>query len=696
MRSNSLSIPILCLVLIMLMAFHRGAWASNQAAPEDDITDLTDLSLEELVSVDFSSVMKSRSALKNTPASIFVLTSEEIRRTGATSIPEALRVVPGLHVARIDSNKWAISTRGFSAEFANKLLVLMDGRAVYTPFFSGTWWDQEDVMMDDIERIEVIRGPGASLWGANAVNGVINIVTKNARNTQGGLVSAYGGNMRVGGGLRYGMELDKNTHLKVYGRHSNYDEAKLPNSNIDAGDNSRLSKMGFRLDKNQGASDKFNLQGDAFIGFSGGANQLFPTLLDDERPTTSPAYYHQHETDVSYSGHYLMGRWEHAISNDESTALRFFWSRNERKAILIEAGYQIDTLDLDFQHNLRLNDQHYLIWGAGGRLNFNNTQNSLEFSWYPQHRMDEIYSLFVQDEITLVPNRWTLTLGGKLEHNPVTYFEWQPNARLSWTPDPHQFFWGSVSRAVRTPNWWEQDTHYHAGIIPPRSGGAAQPTDPATLITLIGNRGIKSEKLVAYELGWRGEFTPQLTADASLFYYDYHHVSSVSPVSLDSSNIAAGYLLQTNTFTNYGLVDVYGGEISVDWKVLENWKLRASYAHTEEIFDLSTAAPAMTSVPNAGGYPTHQAMVWSMLQLNPAMTFDLNWRYVDGVRVNANFSPAYHQLDARLAWNIGHGMELAVVGRNLLEKQHTEFGSDFYSQTTAVQREIFAYARWHF
>lgn len=672
------------------------ATAANQVPLEASLPDLTELNVEELLNIDVSSVMKTPTALKDVPASIYVLTNNEIRRTGATSIPEALRVVPGLHVARVDGNKWAISARGFNGVFANKLLVLVDGRTVYTPLFSGAWWDQEDVMMEDIERIEVIRGPGASLWGANAVNGVINIISKRAKDTQGGLMSAYGGNMRAGGGLRYGADLGNDAYLKVFARHSHYDEAKLPNSNLDAGDNARLSKIGFRFDKDFDFVDKLSIQGDVFSGFSGGAAQPLPNLTGHESPTLTPPYSHLSETDLSFSGHYLMGRWQHTISNDSNTALRFFWSRNERQADLISSGYQIDTLDLDFQHNLRLNEQHYLTWGTGARLNFNNTTNGIYFAWHPDFRLDEIYSLFVQDEITLMPDRWKLTLGGKLEHNPVTYFEWQPNARLAWTPSTHQSFWTSVSRAVRTPNWWEQDVHYNAGIVPPDGGGAANPANPATLIALRGNHSLKAENMLAYELGWRSELTPDLTTDVSLFYYDYHRISTLTPNTLDNANIAAGYQEQSSSYTNYGLTDLYGGEAGLDWRITEDWKLRASYTHTEEKFRLANYAPALTETTTAGSFPTHQAMLWSMHQLTPQLNLDLNWRYVDGLRLSSQPTAAYHELDARLAWDVGHKVELSLIGRNLLNKQHVEFGSAFYAQATAIQREIYATMRWEF
>lgn len=684
-------------VLMLCLPFWlSSALASNEPSDSDAVLDLTDMGLEDLLTIDLSSVMKSHAALKDTPAPIYIISQADIRRIGATTIPEALRIVPGLHVARVDSNKWAISSRGFNAGFADKLLVLMDGRSIYTPFFSGTWWDQEDLPMDDIERIEIIRGPGASIWGANAVNGVINIVTKNAKDTQGALISAFGGNMRSGGGVRYGSRFNDGSHLRLYARHSNYDEAKLPNSKTDAGDNGRLSKIGFRWDKTGVDGEEFELQGSAFIGFSGGYRQAYPSMVADELPVTNPPYMHLDETDVSYSGHHLQGRWHHQIDADSSTALRFYWSRNERKADWIGASYQSNTLDLDFQHSVKLNAEHYLTWGTGARLNINDAENSLHFAWEPQHRIDDIYSLFVQDEISLVPKRWTLTLGSKLQHNPVTYFEWQPNARLSWTPNQHHSFWAAVSRAVHTPSWWEQDAHYHTTIRPPLSGGNANPVDPATLIILKGNKNLQSEKLLAYELGWRSQLNRALSADVSLFYYDYHHITTISPQLTDASHIGDGYLLQTVSYFNQALVDIYGGEVSLDWQVNDDWKLRASYSFAEKISKPYKNATANTLIPNCGTFPNHQAMLWSMYQFNPEISFDLNWRFVDAISVNSQAVRDYHELDARLAWQLMPGLELSVVGRNLLQKQHLEFGSEFFTPASAIQREIFAHIRWQF
>lgn len=696
--SRALSVPQLILAIMVLTALGPIAFAANQVPEEQDVPDLTGLSMEELLDLDVTSITRTSTDLKNVPSAIYVLNSDAIRRSGATSIPEALRMVPGMHVARIDGNKWAVSTRGFNSQFGTKLLVLMDGRTLYTPMFSVVWWDQEDVLMEDIERIEVIRGSGGSLWGANAVNGVVNIITKKAKNSQGGLVSGQGGSMRQGGGLRYGADLGKQAYLKVYGRYSEYDGSGKIGAVAagNAGDESRLGKIGFRFDKDIGITDKLTLQGDAFSGFSGGAEQGQPKVSAIRTPVVAPPYSRAIATDADLSGHYLLGRWEHRPGNASSTLLRLFWNRNERKANALHSGYQIDSVDVDFQHNIRLNGQHSLVWGSGARLNHNQTENSLDLNWTPSQRLDQIYSLFAQDEITLIPGQWKLTLGGKLEHNPVTEFEWQPSARLSWTPVKKHAFWASVSRSVRTPNWIEQDFGYNTAVLPPVGGGAASPGNPVTLLSLVGNKQMRSETLLGYELGWRGELSEKLASDISLYYYDYDDLCSFAPKSLDLSHLASGYAVQIANFANYGSATVYGGEATVDWQVADTWKLRASYAYAGQQFKLAGDAPAGAFILFKDSFPVHQAMLWSMHKITPQLNLDLNWRFVDSITVEPQSVAAYQELDARLAWDVGHGLELALVGRNLLDKQHAEFGNFIYSVPTTVQREVYATVRWNF
>ncbi len=668
--------------------------AANQVPDNAPPPDLTDLDLEQLVNLDVTSITKTATDVNEVPAAIFVITSDMIKRSGATNIPEVLRLAPGLHVARIDGNKWAVTIRGFSGQYANKLLVLKDGRTLYTPMFSGVWWDQEDEIMEDIERIEIIRGSGASLWGANAVNGVINIITKSAKATQGGFANGYGGNRRTGGSVRYGVDLGDEAQLKVFGRYSEYDESNLQGSSTNAGDASELKKLGFRFDKTFSASDQLTVQGDYFAGFSGGAEQVFNNLSDILTPVTTPPYSQTIKTDVELQGHYLMGRWAHTVDDETSTLLRMFWSRNERDADLTGNHYTIDMVDTDFQYNTRIGN-HSIVWGAGIRLNSNDANDSVSLSWTPTKRTDEIVSLFAQDEIVLQPNTWKLTLGSKFEHNPVTGFEVQPSIRLAYTPNTQHVVWGAVSRAVRTPSWAEQNITYPARIIPPVGGGFASPFNPVTLVAINGNPDVNSEKLLAFELGWRGELSSQISADLALYYFDYEQLMSWTAQPLDFSHLAQGYVVQLLRYTNLGAAQTYGGEASVEWRVNDVWRLRANYSHIGGYFSIDSAA-STTQALYAYSVPANQAMLWSMHQLTHDLKLDLNWRYVESYKSVGIPLGDYNELDARLAWQLTPNIELSLTGKNLLNTRHLESGSQLYPVSTPVQRELYGAIRWSF
>ncbi|WP_082880922.1 TonB-dependent siderophore receptor [Methylomonas sp. DH-1] len=680
-------IPATLALALAGLAGARLAHAANQVPEDENLPDLTALSVEQLMNLDVTSVMKTSTDVSHVPAAIYVLSNEEIRRSGATTIPEALRVVPGLNVAKVDGNKWAVSVRGFNTQFANKLLVLVDGRSVYNPLFSGVWWDQQDVLMEDIDRIEVIRGPGASLWGANAVNGVINIVTKNAKDSQGTLLSGQVGTQRHGGGVRYGADLGDDAYLKVYARHSDYGDSRTRDSANPAGDEGDMSKAGFRYDKAFDIANKLSIQGDAFIGDSNGAPVDFPNLAANLTPVAAPPYSQALPADQQFSGHSLQGRWEHHQGTDSTTVVRMYWDRHSRKSPFLNSRYQIDSFDLDFQHNYQLDERHLLLWGTGLRFNINQFENSPQISMSAPQRTDRIYSFFAQDEISLVPERWRLTLGGKVEHNPVTEFEVQPNARLLWTPNEHHSFWASVSRSVRTPNWVEQNISYSLSVQPPNPGL------PIPQITgLVGNPNMAAEKMLGFELGWRGQLLPQLSADIALYHYNYDDLSSNSISVLPP----ASYLLIKSTTGNLGIGQVYGGEFSLDWQVTDTWKLKANYSYEEDRIRPGNATPANVFVNDGGSYPAHKAMLWSMYQLTPQLKLDMNWRFVSSTVTNLSFTQGYHDLDARLAWDLGAGLELALVGRNLLDSYHFEYGSDLFSTATAVQREVYGTLRWHF
>ncbi|WP_367154344.1 TonB-dependent receptor plug domain-containing protein [Methylomonas sp. HYX-M1] len=661
-----------------------------------------DFSIEQLVELDLSSITKSLGSRKQLPAAFYVVSSEDIRRLGATTIPEALRLVPGVHVAKIDGGRWSVSVRGFNSQLAETLLVLVDGRSVYTPLLSSTFWDQLDVMMEDIERIEVMRGPGASLWGSNAVNGVINIVTKSARSTQGGLASAFYGNERYGGGMRYGFEAGEDAHVSVFARHAQHDDSKARFSSVDAGDAAQMSKFGFRYDKDFFGNADLSVQGAAFTGESNGANQIFPHIITPQVPSVQPPYNIQLPTGDEFSGHYLMARWQQRQSADSTTALRIYWDRHNRRSPALDVSYQVDSIDLDFQHNYRLNPLHYWVWGAGVRFNHNNYQPSLYVALSPEKRTDRIYSLFAQDEISLLPNTLKLTLGSKFEHNPVTQFEIQPNIGLSWSPDEIHTVWGSIARAVRTPNWIEQNVQFQGYLAPPPDPAQpVSPANPVTLISINGNPRMTTEKLLAFQLGWRADWQRTFDTDLSLYYYNYDDVRSYNSGGLQTDTLFSGYVVLPIKIQNYGFSKIYGGELSANWQVSNAWRLRASYSYSREEIGLSSTSPSVAYVTSAGNYPVNNASVWSQLQLTSDWSFDLNWRFVGGKSNNVfsyNTLPtqSYHELDARLAWQLNKDVEFALIGRNLLESVHFEANSHYQSIATGVQRQVYFSVKWQF
>ncbi len=470
--------------------FQVEAWAAQ---------DFTQLSLEELMMVEVSTVGKRRQTLSETPAAIYVLTQEEIRRSGATSIPEALRRVPGLNVAQLNSSQWAISSRGFNGLFANKVLVLIDGRNVYSPLFAGVNWDVQDMLLEDVERIEVIRGPGATLWGANATNGVINIITKRAEDTQGGLLTGGSGSVEKGfGGVRYGGQIGQQAFYRVYGKYFNRDGLTRLDGREGADDWDSL-RGGFRMDWAPAGGDSLTLQGDIY-DTDAGATQDFATI--------SPPFLSTADERRELNGGYLLGRWQRNYSATSTTQLQLYYDRAERKQLLL--GEVRNNFDLDFQHQFSWGERHNFVWGTRYRRIKDDIQNSFVLTFSPNERVDHLFSGFVEDQIELLPNRLSLSIGSKFEENDSTGFEIQPSVRLAWTPNLRQTGWAAVTRAVRTPNRFIEDARVRLAVIP-------NPQGPLTILSLLGNRDVESENILAYELGYRYQPTPDVSLDVAPF-----------------------------------------------------------------------------------------------------------------------------------------------------------------------------------
>ena len=662
-----------CLGAILLtttsISFTRSLLAQETYHPP---AELKKLSVEELLDIDVTSVSKYPEKLSEAAAAVAVLTQDDIHTSGFTSIPEALRLVPGLDVARVDSHTWAISSRGFNDIFANKLLVLIDGRTVYTPLFSGVFWEVQDTLLQDIDRIEVVRGPGATLWGANAVNGVINIITKSARDTQGLLISGGGGTEDRGfGSVRYGVKLDDNAFLRIYAKYFNRDSSVLPND-TEAHDAWDMYQAGFRLDWEPTKQNSFTVQGDTYTG-----SQDETYLV----PTRAPPFARKIETTDDVSGGNLLGRWSHSFSVDSQLTVQAYYDRTERNSAIF--GEKRDTGDIDLQHRFALGDRQDVIWGLGFRTTRDDVANSVNVSLRPDSRTLNLYSGFVQDEITIVPERFRLTIGSKFEHNDFTGFEIQPSARVLWTPGHSQTFWASISRAVRTPSRAESDIILNPAGVPPG------------LISIFGNPDMESEELLAYEFGYRIQPVNQLKFDLTAFYNDYNDLRTLEPIRPGP--------ISPSIVGNKLFGESYGTEISATAQVTSRWRLQGSYSYLDvRLHRESGSHDISTEITTERSSPHHQFFIRSLVDLGWNVQFDSTLRYVDvlpavnSVPIRPKI-PSYITLDVRLAWLPRKNLEIAIVGQNLLDDRHPEFAPTFIgTQQTEVERSIYGTVVWRF
>ncbi|MDP2003133.1 MAG: TonB-dependent receptor [Desulfurivibrionaceae bacterium] len=651
---------------------------------------ITALSLEELLAVEITSVSKKTEKAGEAAAAVFVVSQEDIKRSGATSIPEVLRMVPGLQVARIDANKWAITSRGFNAFSANKLLVLMDGRTAYNPLFSGVLWNAQDTVLEDIERIEVIRGPGASLWGANAVNGVINIITKHSADTQGTLLTAGTGSEEKGfGTARYGGKINDRTTYRVYGKNFYRDDLAFADG-TKADDDWYQWRGGFRVDSGAPESPySFTIQGDAYNGNADATTNI---------PATSPPY----TTDISNpsnirGGDLLTRMTRKGTDNSEMTLQAYYDLARSNDRLL---GDERSTADLEFQHRFQATAKQELTWGLGYRYTRDSLENSATFSFAPASRTDMLLSAFLQDEITLVDDLLRLTLGSKFEHNDFTGYEVQPNARLLYTPHKHHTFWGAVSQAVRTPSQADHDIRISSAIAP----NAALPAPISLLppglaeIVINGNEDFKSEKLIAYEVGYRTQIHDALAFDLTAFLNDYSRLrttpasahfitanNSGDPALFYQLNYEAGNTMEGNTC---------GFELVADAKPLDWWRLQLAYTYLR--LDLQETGQGLFASEDAEGEsPRNQISLRSMMNLRSGITLDTWLRYVDTLPTYGIDS--YVALDARVAWQVNPQVELSLVGRNLLDNAQPEFGYLFINTIPSeIERSVYAQARMTF
>ncbi len=638
-----------------------------------DLPDPTQLSLEELMSMEVSSAARKPQALSQTATAMHVLNRDDIRRSGATSLPELLRLVPGVQVSRIDASRYAISIRGFASRYAGKLLVLQDGRTLFSPLFNGTFWEVEDPVLNDIERIEVIRGPGGTMWGANAVNGVINIITRAARDTQGTLMQAQVGTEESGQTVRHGGALGEAGHFRVHAKVNHHDA--LQSTDGSAGNDALNQKRaGFRVDLQPRSSDRLTLQGDVQV-VRADVKELSTSLA-------TPGVNFAPDTQAQ-SGANLLVRWERTVNPDHHLHLQAYVDRVEGRSDVLDLN--IDTVDLEFQQRLRLTPTNELTWGAGARQVRDKTRGSLTFSLVPAAADAQIYNAFVQNEMVL-SDTVRLTVGSKFEHNETTGLETQPSVRLHWQASPTDTVWAAVSRAVETPSRASLHSQVNFAVLPP-----VPPLLPVpVLVGLRGNPGVVAQELVAHEVGYRGILGDQLTLDLTAFYNRYEKLVSIEPRSFQPG---LPFALQPFGFANQLAGHTHGVEAAAVWQVSPSWRLSGSVSSLRIRLKPTAGGQGVSAFGLPGASPSHMAQLHSRLDLGPNLELDAHL-YHQGKLPDLNI-PAHTRLDLRLGWRAMPGLELSLTGRDLLCRSHREFSAEDL-QASQIPRNWLLQARWKY
>jgi iron complex outermembrane recepter protein len=652
-----------------------GACGTTLAAGSGGIVGLSGLkqmSLDELMNVQVTSVSRTAEPYREAAAALTVITEEQIRRSGATNLPDALRWVPGLHVARQNSNVWAVSSRGFSSVNSEKLLVQSDTRSIYTPLFSGVLWDVQDYLLADIERIEVIRGPGAAMWGANAVNGVINITTKNAADTHGTRLEAGTGTDELAMvSARHGSQTRGGVHYRVFGKYSERDSTR---SSAGRSDDWQFGHLGFRADWTSSAQDDFTLQSDVYQGDIG---QLAPATSIAGRPAPTG------DLETRVAGGNLLGRWRRRIDENSDLQFRTYYDRTHRDDPTFKDD--LDTIDLDLQHRFVPAIHHELMWGLNYRYTSNRNEGKGVFAVRPSSSQDHLFSAFVQDRIA-----WRdvlrVTLGTKVEHNDFSGFEIQPSVRAAWDITERNTLWAAVSRAARIPTRLERDIYIDVG------NPAANP-----VTRLLGSRDFESEKLLAYELGYRWRAAAILQVDLSLFENRYDGLASLE-IGSSFTDPTDGRTVRP--IVNRNLTDghIRGLETLLMFSPFEQWRLSASYSYLEVSLD-SPGLDLNRSEFYDGATPRHQFALGSYLNLPGGFELDAHFRRHSPIRRMPPVStgqgiPAYSELDLRLSWRASPRMRISLVGQNLLHDRHVEFGTP--AARGPIRRGISAKVVWGF
>jgi iron complex outermembrane recepter protein len=670
--------------LLILLALASPAVLGQ--TPRTPPKDLTSTSIEDLMNMEVTSVSKKEQKLSRTPAAIFVITQEDIRRSGATNIPDLLRMVPGMDVAQINGSTWAIGSRGFNQQFANKLLVMVDGRSVYSPTFSGVFWDTLDLPLFDIERIEVIRGPGGTIWGANAVTGVISIFTKKAAETSGTMVEAGGGNFQQEFGMvQYGGTLAKKTDFRVYTKYFNQDHM-LDLNGQSGGDGWHRLRSGFRSDSTLSSKDSLIIEGDISAGREGEYGFILPSV-------TSPGFVAVSE-EINLADGSLETVWNHAYSARSNSSLQFSFDQHRRDDPL---NPEIrNTYDLDYRRQLAVGGRQDIVWGLGYRYTADRIGGSLTVAMNPPDRALQLFNSFLQDEIALVPERLYLTVGTKLEHNDYTHFELMPSVGATWSLSDRHMVWVAVSKALRAPS--RNDTNLFLNI-----GDIAGPRNTPILLRLLGNPQFLDERLIAYEAGYRTMLSKRFSLDVAAYFNDWKHVQTTEPSGFffEPTPLPA-HDVQTLTYENLMHGETHGIEITANWKVKEWWSISSGFTRSWEHFHVDPkSADTQTVLFNEGNSPDYPIQLRSHVDLRRSLAWDVSAYFVDALSDQGPLSdlkiPSYTRLDTGLTWKLGERFSVSVVGQNLLKDHHMEFEDVNGSmQSGQIKRSAYAKITWQF
>jgi iron complex outermembrane receptor protein len=671
----------------MTMVALMAAASPSRILAQAPTQSLSGKSLEELLNIEVTSVSKKEQTLAKTAAAVFVISREDIRRSGATNIPDVLRMAPGVEVAQIDGNQWAVSIRGFNSLYSNKVLVLIDGRAIYSSTFSGVFWDQVNVPLEDIERIEVIRGPGGTVWGANAVNGVINIITRSSADTKGGVISSRGGSAGTAeAAAQYGGNAGKSGAYRLFGRYFNTTDSVLAGGPLGSSTGGSVGndgwhswQMGFRSDWSPSSQDSLSVQGD-FLSSSGGATSAFVF--------SAPLAELELDTSMTNISGDVLGRWVHTMAGGSEASLQVYDSAMKRH----EAGIELtnNTLDVDFEHHLAAGTRHDIVWGFDYRVSRDNLVPTATYgsSVTPAVRVDNLLAAFVQDEIRIARSVF-LTVGSKFEHNTYTGFEVEPSAQLVWEASAQHSLWASAAHAVRQPNHVEYGAQFNLAVAEVPGVGSA-------LVTLNGNRNILAERLNDYEVGYRGQLNPKLSLDVTAFLSFYNRLETYEPQALIFNVTGSGPVLALPLrLDNLGHARNYGIEGFAHWNVNRKWEISPGLS----VLRMTTGTAAtsgdgyLASAP--GSAPRFQPQVRSLLNLRKNLEWDSSVKFVSALPTLG--VPGYFRVDTRLGWKVGESVEVSLVGQNLTMGRHIEFEdlSDLFL-TTQVAHSVFARVTWRF